>query len=116
MQSIYPLAGHGALRLSTARYYTPNGRSIQASGIVPDVVVESRQFKEPVAGYGRVKENDLPGHLENENKPVESKKNGDIDELLARDYQLNEAFNLLKGLVFFKQPEAEPKPLPAPQP
>jgi len=87
---------------SAARYYTPNGQSIQASGIVPDVYVSQRQFKESVQGFQRITENDLPGHLENDAQPKNKKNSVEAAALLAEDYQLNEAFNLLNGLVLFK--------------
>lgn len=106
VQTVVNVSDNEAIKLTTARYYTPNGRSIQAAGIVPDVVVEQRQFQKKKDGFERVKENDLPGHLENENRDTKDKSVA-VDEL-ARDYQLNEAFNLLKGLVLFQSKEAEP--------
>lgn len=107
VQTVVNISETEAIKMTTARYYTPSGRSIQASGIVPDVVVEARQFKELDKRYRRIKENDLPGHLANENKPQEDKGSEDIEAQLKRDYQLNEAFNLLKGLVLFKTPTQE---------
>lgn len=106
VQTVVNISETEAIKLTTARYYTPGGRSIQAAGIVPDVTVEFRQFKERTSSFERIKENDLPGHLENESKPVKQASADDVAELLAEDYQLNEAFNLLKGLVFFRQQEA----------
>jgi len=67
--------------------------------------VEQREFKPRKDGFERIKENDLPGHLQNENDR-EGAKTVKSDEL-ARDYQLNEAFNLLKGLVLFNSPKSE---------
>lgn len=105
VQTVMNVGEQEGIKLTTARYYTPSGHSIQASGIVPDVVVTPREFKETKEGFKRIKENDLPGHLENDNKGAKAKKsnaeNDEIRELLARDYQLNEAFNLLNGLVLF---------------
>ncbi|MEM7358094.1 MAG: S41 family peptidase [Pseudomonadota bacterium] len=106
VQTVVDIGETEAIKLTTARYYTPSGRSIQAAGIVPDVKVELRQFKERVKGYERIKENDLLGHLENENEPVKNRNAEDLDELLAQDYQLNEAFNLLKGMVLFQKPSS----------
>jgi carboxyl-terminal processing protease len=104
VQTVINIDEDQAIKLTTARYYTPSGRSIQASGIVPDVVVPTRQFKEQEDGFKRLKENDLAGHLENENKPSKSiDAPEEIQKLLARDYQLNEAFNLLNGLVLFRE-------------
>lgn len=102
VQTVMDIGETEAIKLTTARYYTPSGRSIQAAGIVPDVRVEYREFKDRDQSFSRVKENDLPGHLENENKPEKAKSAIEIDETLARDYQLNEAFNLIKGLVLFQ--------------
>jgi carboxyl-terminal processing protease len=64
VQSIFPLNGRGALRLTTARYYTPSGHSIQDHGIVPDVVVRLPQ-DEQVPNAVITREADLPGALEN---------------------------------------------------
>lgn len=105
VQTVMEVDETQAIKLTTARYYTPSGRSIQAAGIVPDVIVQRREFKTPGASIARVKERDLQGHLENENAPEESGEAEDLDDLLAADYQLNEAYNLLKGLVRF-----QPKP------
>lgn len=103
VQTVVDIGETEAIKLTTARYYTPNGRSIQAAGIVPDVLVEYRQFKDKEKSFARVKENDLPGHLENENKPLKSRDEEELEKTLARDYQLNEAFNLIKGLVLYQQ-------------
>ena len=102
VQTVVNISETEAIKLTTARYYTPSGRSIQAAGIIPDVLVKQRQFKERDKKLKRIKENDLPGHLENENLPADSKKAKELSDLLSKDYQLNEAFNLLKGLVLFK--------------
>ena len=110
------MPGNTAIKLTTARYFTPSGRSIQATGIVPDIVVEesanggsSQQF---------LREADLQNHLENANKPKDTKtpaqpqakpqsapKNEEEPaeppsrELASKsDYQLSQALNLLKGL------------------
>ena len=102
VQTVMNISEHEAVKLTTARYYTPNGQSIQASGIVPDVYVAQRQFKESVEGFKRIKENDLPGHLENDAQPKTKQNTVEVSALLAEDYQLNEAFNLLNGLVRFQ--------------
>jgi len=107
VQTVVNIGETEAIKLTTARYYTPNGRSIQAAGIVPDVLVPWRQFKEETNTYKRIKENDLPGHLKNEDKPAKVERTLEVEELLARDYQLNEAFNLLNGMVFFKHLESK---------
>jgi len=102
VQTVMNIGEHEAVKLTTARYYTPNGQSIQASGIVPDIFVSQRQFKESVKGFERIKENDLPGHLENDAQPKNKKNSDEVTEILAQDYQLNEAFNLLNGLVLYQ--------------
>ena len=103
VQSVLTVSDGAGLKLTTARYYTPSGASIQASGIVPDVLVEQRSFEEQKeGGFKRIKENDLPGHLENDSKPTATKTSDKIAKILADDYQLNEAFNLLNGLILFK--------------
>ena len=108
VQTVLTIDEQEAIKLTTARYYTPNGNSIQAAGISPDVYVEYREFKERAKGFKRIKENDLPGRLDNDSDSPEveeklSKKQEEALELLARDYQLNEAFNLLNGLILFNQ-------------
>ena len=101
VQTVINIGEFEAIKLTTARYFTPNGRSIQALGIVPDVEVQYREFKDPAKSFARLKENDLPGHLEGEVKPDLTEQSAEIAELLKKDYQLNEAFNLLKGLVLY---------------
>jgi len=105
VQTVMNIAEQEAIKLTTARYYTPNGHSIQAAGIVPDVRVEYREFKEQKKSLQRLSENDLPGRLDNEAGKNGSGKarNDKIAELLTKDYQLNEAFNLLKGLVLYSK-------------
>ena len=112
VQTVLTIAEKEAIKLTTARYYTPSGNSIQAAGITPDVYVEYREFKEREKGFKRIKENDLPGRLDNDNGELEkeqalTKKQQEAKELLARDYQLNEAFNLLNGLILFKSKSAK---------
>lgn len=112
VQTILPLHNNRALKLTTARYYTPNGRTIQAQGIVPDIVVEASKVTKLKSRKG-FKESDLQGHLENEEKSAEdqakakeeekNKTNQERDadrfrEFLEKDFQLREAINLLKGI------------------
>ena len=114
VQTIVPISNGAALKITTARYYTPNGRSIQASGIEPDIITEeARLTKSETAD--RLKEADLARHLENGDEPLEKKaepkkednqndkKNAETGKALAvEDYQLQEALNLLKGITFFR--------------
>jgi len=94
VQTILPLAGDRGVKITTARYFTPSGRSIQAQGIVPDVVVERRSLTDAdMPEVELVRERDLTGHLENgdETKPV-------AQEINAEDFQLYQAYTLLKAL------------------
>ena len=99
VQTILPLSDSRAVKLTTARYFTPNGRSIQAEGIIPDIPVERAQ----VTAYDnsqRITEADLTGHLGNGNgdgKKSRSSKRA-VNELLSSDNQLYEALTLLKGI------------------
>ena len=97
VQTILPITSKTAVKITTARYYTPNGRSIQATGITPDIIVKDRELSSSLDNK-MLKESDLKGHLKNSDK----KKNEDVkeaqDKRLEKDYQLSEAINLLKGL------------------
>lgn len=112
VQTVLPLTNERALKLTTALYFTPNGRSIQAQGIVPDIVVERGTVtRDGAPGFG-VKEADLPGHLGNGNGGADrpSKPGAANTESAAPakskedDYQLNQAVNLLKGLNVTRKP------------
>ena len=108
VQTILPLTEKTALKLTTARYYTPNGRSIQAQGIVPDIALRPVQVTEVDNGDFRpLKEADLSRHLENANDDAGKTKSGEAaaseeESLVKEDYQLYEALNLLKGLTILK--------------
>jgi carboxyl-terminal processing protease len=102
VQTILPLSDDTALKLTTARYYTPSGRSIQAEGIEPDITLDPVKVTK-VEGMGeRLKEADLSGHLENgtaaKGKKDQDKKEADKLSLAQSDYQLYEALNILKGM------------------
>jgi len=108
VQTILPLTNDTALKLTTARYFTPSGRSIQAEGITPDIVLEPvKVTKLEGSGFERVKEADLSGHLANgngddSNNAKKDKKDNKKPSLAQTDYQLYEALNLLKGLEILK--------------
>jgi len=104
VQTVLPLHNNRALKLTTARYYTPNGRSIQAKGIEPDIIVEASKVTKLNRPEG-YKESDLAGHLENETKKAKTKKTSaeEIEEILEVDFQLREALNLLKGIYLHSQ-------------
>lgn len=100
VQTILPLQNNTALKLTTARYYTPSGRSIQAEGIKPDIILESIKVTslEEQASM-RLKEADLAGHLEGDEEDApKGKEDGEEVSLAQSDYQLYEALNVLKGL------------------
>jgi carboxyl-terminal processing protease len=102
VQTILPLTENTALKLTTARYYTPSGRSIQAEGIAPDIELESVKVSaSALSGIDPIRESDLSRHLTNGNKVQEKKKGTEGDNkasLATEDYPLYEALNLLKGL------------------
>jgi carboxyl-terminal processing protease len=107
VQTIIPLGGQGALRLTTARYYTPSGRSIQAQGIDPDIVVEQAKLEKVDAGQIR-READLRGALRNDTLTEQQKQQakpeaGEEGGEPGFDYQLARAFDLLRGLALFNQ-------------
>jgi len=105
VQTIIPLGSNGALRLTTARYYTPSGRSIQAKGIEPDVVVEEElpeDLKKKVEVEGTRGEADLRGHLKREDEDgdttEESGSSAYVPQEKEKDTQLNYALDLLRGI------------------
>ncbi len=104
VQTIIPMSNGGALKLTTARYFTPKGRSIQAEGIEPDIVTEEARLTLAEAPE-RIKEADLARHLKNGDvpaRPADAKKDAKDQSGPIEDFQLNEALNLLKGIAIFK--------------
>ncbi|MCP4598766.1 S41 family peptidase [Neptuniibacter sp.] len=101
VQTVLPLTKERALKLTTARYYTPKGRSIQAQGIKPDIIVDDAEITLRSDGPEYLKESDLSGHLDNGKKKVSKK--GRVSNLAVRDYQLYEALNLLKAIVIVQK-------------
>jgi carboxyl-terminal processing protease len=118
VQTILPLSDGSGLRLTTARYYTPSGKSIQLSGIVPDIELDftppDDQEKKDVAKF--VREEDLEGHMENEDikdmppveKDDEMEKEHRVKMLLERDNQVRHAVELLKTWSIFSQIKTAP--------
>jgi len=123
VQTIMPLPGHGAMRLTTARYYTPSGRSIQGEGVTPDIIVEQARI-EAIKSQGQRREADLRGALINEDtngkktddngKKTDDAKDAkptDKDEKTSEkeakpaeppaDYQLLRALDILRGVALF---------------
>ena len=89
-----------ALKLTTARYYTPNDRSIQARGIIPDVLTGDLTFADPGEPSGALREANLVGHLGQETTVEESVGNARASRTrrLDSDYEVRAALNLLKGI------------------
>jgi len=101
VQSVLPIAGNKAIKLTTARYFTPKGRSIQAQGIQPDVFVEQSEVTTYEQSY--YKESDLPGHLSNGIDEAVTEQDHQVsDDLLSKDFQLYQAYTLLKGWNVFQ--------------
>ncbi|WP_187276469.1 S41 family peptidase [Parahaliea maris] len=97
VQTVLPISESRAVKLTTALYFTPNGRSIQASGIEPDIQVERAR----VTAYDtsrQISEADLSGHLDNANGDAGRPASRSVNGLLATDNQLYEALTLLKGV------------------
>jgi len=108
VQTVIPINNERAIKLTTALYFTPNGRSIQAQGITPDIVVERVKVTR-LESAARTTEADLAGHLGNGNggeersaADREREKEG-RDDWLDRDNQIFEALNVLKGLNLYAQ-------------
>lgn len=98
VQTILPVNRDRAVKLTTARYFTPSGRSIQAEGIRPDVVVEDARLT-AVEAAPSVRERDLSGHLDHQRDRADVSSDGGLGQ---RDYQLYEALNLLKALTILQ--------------
>lgn len=107
VQTIIALPGNGAMRLTTARYYTPSGRSIQAKGITPDILVEPARV-EKISTSGLTKESDLRGALDANKAKKETANNDDEvkddseESESEKDYQLSRAIDLLEGLSLYE--------------
>lgn len=100
VQTISPIGNGSALKITTARYYTPNGRSIQETGITPDIISEATEVTR-INGHRGPREIDLDQHLENpEGNGVGTKASdsGDAKGPEEQDSQLRDALNLLKGI------------------
>lgn len=106
VQTILPLLGHGAMRLTTSRYYTPSGRSIQAEGITPDILVEQARIE--TLGHPRARrEADLRGALKNDSGSQSEADDNDTEEQEEnsegkKDYQLQRAVDLIEGAALFQ--------------
>lgn len=105
--SNFGLNNGSAIKLTIARYYTPSGKSIQAEGIKPDIEVKLAKLEEIDLSKWSVKENDLKGHLENEQDIVEQEIQKQLktenESMYNKDYQLARAIDLLLGIDFYNQ-------------
>ena len=104
VQTVIPLRDYGAMRITTARYYTPSGRSIQAKGIDPDIEVKPAEVKELESYALNISEADLNNALKNDSEEANSakKKSKKTKEDLA-DYQLTRALDLVKALALYSK-------------
>ena len=105
VQSIIPLAGNGAMRLTTARYYTPSGISIQAKGIEPDILVEAGITELSKKSIENRREENLRGALDKKEKLDEKKKENKTNlspvEKLLQDNQISRAIDLIRGINLY---------------
>lgn len=114
VQTIMPLTGNGAMRLTTARYYTPSGRSIQAKGVEPDILVKQAKLEEITTSRPRRSEASLRGALDtgtseddkdakSSDEPKGETEASDEAKPEAQDYQLSRALDLIRGLSIMNQ-------------
>lgn len=107
VQTILPMPGNVALRLTTARYYTPSGKSIQEVGIVPDIIVPQARVESIEAAEQRRSEADLNGALRNEDETISNAasqandRRDAAEELALKDYQLSRALDMIRGIALF---------------
>ncbi|MFZ3238262.1 MAG: S41 family peptidase [Stellaceae bacterium] len=100
VQTIIPLPGHGAMRLTTARYYTPSGRSIQAKGIEPDIVVEAAKIETPPEKKGAK----VADATKTDDSDDDADMSSSVDPSImgtAADYQMARAVDMLRGMSLF---------------
>ncbi|MDR3126275.1 MAG: S41 family peptidase [Rickettsiales bacterium] len=107
VQTVIQLGSDSALKITTARYYTPSGRSIQAEGIEPDIVVNRAKVEE-IKEERMFAEDTLAGALKNDTKPTDKKgarekRDAEIEERDKDDYQLGRAIDIVKGLAIYEK-------------
>jgi len=100
VQTIIPVNPYGALRMTTARYFTPSGRSIQKKGISPDIVVDEAKLEKVKKRNGN-RESDLRGALDNPNQEMENNDTNNEKES-TNDFQLSRALDLVRGISLYK--------------
>lgn len=104
VQTIMPLPNQAAIKLTTARYYTPDGRSIQAKGIDPDVTIDRVKVEKSDTGPKPIGESDLTGSLANEDGDADEDESAAVDTVSPdKDFALYEALNILKGMSVMEQ-------------
>lgn len=113
VQTVLPLDEKRAIKLTTSLYFTPSGRSIQAQGIAPDIIVDEAFVTRRSRNVAQYNESDLRGHLSNGNGEEEISDEMaqaliSAEEVLVNDYPLNEAMNVLKGINAFKPQRTTP--------
>ena len=116
VQTMIPLGANGGLRLTTARYYTPSGRSIQATGIGPDYVVEPElpaELKQQMAAFAPKGEASLRGHLKNDSAPEATGSVSYVPKDKDKDVQLKAAIDLLHGKKIETDKKVENAAVPA---
>lgn len=128
VQTVIPISGHGAIRLTTARYYTPAGTSIQAKGITPDIEVEQAKVEKLTNNGIGISEATLRGHLSNDQdkdapavlvptKPTDMKPEPQSlskDTPTTEDYQLSRALDLIRALSIYQNTLQSSPAAPAP--
>jgi carboxyl-terminal processing protease len=107
VQTVIQIGQDSALKITTARYYTPSGRSIQAEGIEPDIVVNRARVEE-IKDERMFAEDTLVGALKNDTRPadkkgVREKRDAEIEERDKDDFQLGRAIDILKGLAIYEK-------------
>jgi carboxyl-terminal processing protease len=102
VQTIIPVNPFGALRMTTARYFTPSGKSIQKKGISPDIVVDQAKI-EKIDKRNGSRESDLSGALDNPSKNSEEKDTENSNEKKIDDFQLSRALDLVRGISLYKK-------------
>ena len=117
VQSIIPLAGNGAMRLTTARYFTPSGISIQAKGIEPDIIVEAGVTDLKKAKNDNRREENLRGALDKNKKSKKTEIDSDKPltplEKLLQDNQISRAVDMIRGISLFNKNELSQKTVSA---
>jgi len=118
VQTVLPLDNDHAVKITTARYYTPNGTSIQAEGIKPDIALADLAVNKADSAAVLVSsEADLPNHLANEDtklgKDIDNDGSAENAKLATQDYALSQALNVLKGLALNRSPGVAPAAAPS---